>query len=95
MCKDCRVILYKLISFFTECVAPEDCPNGGINFKCIANECECPNPFVLDADKKCVGMVKILFVVLRGHPKMTQKEILVRVNSTEFCNLAYDLLTTV
>ena len=82
-------------SFLTECVVPEDCPNGGINFKCIANECECPNPFVLDADKKCVGMVKILFVVLRGHPKMTQKEILVRVNSTEFCNLAYDLLTTV
>ena len=50
------------MSFLTECVAPEDCPNGGINFKCIANECECPNPFVLDGNK-CVGMVKILFVV--------------------------------
>ena len=81
------------MSFLTECVVPEDCPNGGINFKCIANECECPNPFVLDGNK-CVGMVKILFVVLRGHPKLT-KQNLVRVNSTEFCNLAYDLLITV
>ena len=53
------------MSFLTECVAPEDCPNGGMNFKCIANECECPNPFVLDGNK-CVGMVKILFVVFSG-----------------------------
>ena len=52
------------MSFLTECVVPEDCPNGGINFKCIANECKCPSPFVLDSDKKCVGMIKILFVVL-------------------------------
>ena len=61
------------MSFLTECVVPEDCPNGGINFKCIANECECPKPFVLDGNK-CLGMVKILFVILRGHPKMTQKK---------------------
>ena len=45
------------MSFLTECVAPEDCPNGGKNFQCVSNECECPSPFVLDGNK-CVGMVK-------------------------------------
>ena len=41
-----------------ECITSEDCPNGGKNFKCIANECECPSPFILDAEK-CIAHVRL------------------------------------
>ena len=41
-------------NFFSECITPSDCPNGGKDFVCNANKCECPSPKVLDGDK-CVG----------------------------------------
>ena len=42
--------------FFSECIVAKDCPNGGTNYECNANLCECP--LVLDNDN-CVG--KLLF----------------------------------
>ena len=44
-----------VITFVSGCAKPSDCPNGGTNFQCIANLCECPFPMVLD-DDNCVGM---------------------------------------
>ena len=38
----------------SECLTPSDCPNGGNNFVCHANKCECQSPKFLVADK-CVG----------------------------------------
>ena len=38
----------------SECLTPSDCPNGGNNFVCHANKCECQSPKFLEADK-CVG----------------------------------------
>ena len=43
-----------LTSFVSECLSPSDCPNGGTNYQCNANMCECPFPMVLDGDN-CVG----------------------------------------
>ena len=45
----------KLFSF-AECITSKDCPAGGTNYVCNANECDCPSPKVLDGDK-CVGML--------------------------------------
>ena len=45
----------KLVIFFTECITATDCPDGGNNYACNANNCECPFPKLLDGDK-CVGM---------------------------------------
>ena len=42
--------------FFTECIKHTDCPDGGSNYVCNANKCECPHPKVLDNDD-CVGML--------------------------------------
>ena len=43
-------------NFLSECVEPKDCPNGGTNYKCNANLCECPSPLFLD-NGNCVGML--------------------------------------
>ena len=40
----------------SECLTPSDCPNGGKNFVCHANKCECQSPKVMDGNK-CVGML--------------------------------------
>ena len=42
------------VSFLSECIAHTDCPNGGSNYKCIANTCECLSPNLLDGNK-CIG----------------------------------------
>ena len=42
--------------FFPECIASTDCPDGGKNYICNANNCECPIPKLLHGDK-CVGML--------------------------------------
>ena len=42
---------------FLECITSIDCPDGGINFVCTANKCECQSPKMLNGDK-CVGMLK-------------------------------------
>ena len=42
------------MSLFSECVTSTDCHDGGMNFKCTDNKCECPIPWVLDG-QKCVG----------------------------------------
>ena len=47
-------IRQSFIIFFSECITPSDCPNGGKDFVCNANKCECQSPKVLDGDK-CVG----------------------------------------
>ena len=48
--------LHKL-SLFSECITHTDCPNGGKNYECNANECDCPSPKFLDDNKNCVGML--------------------------------------
>ena len=47
----------KVITFFLECITSTDCPAGGTNYVCSANECNCPMPKVLDGNK-CVGKLK-------------------------------------
>ena len=47
----------KVMTFFSECIKPTDCPAGGTNYVCNANKCECPNPMVLDYNK-CVGKLQ-------------------------------------
>ena len=47
----------KVITFFLECITSTDCPAGGINYVCNANECNCPMPKVLDGNK-CVGKLQ-------------------------------------
>ena len=49
------------INFASECIVPSDCPNGGTNYKCNANKCECAPGLVLDGDS-CVGMLHIRLV---------------------------------
>ena len=41
--------------FFSECNNQTDCPNGGKNYICFDNSCQCP--LVLDGDN-CVGMLE-------------------------------------
>ena len=45
------------MTLFSECITSMDCPDGGKNFICAANKCECPNPKFLSGDK-CVGTLK-------------------------------------
>ena len=49
-------MLYEYVSSVLECITPSDCPDGGTNFQCNANLCECTYPMALDGDK-CVGML--------------------------------------
>ena len=42
--------------FFPECKTSTDCPDGGKNYICTNNSCECPIPKLLDGHK-CVGML--------------------------------------
>ena len=39
-----------------DCAKSTDCPNGGQNFQCINNICECSIGFRLDGDS-CKGML--------------------------------------
>ena len=41
--------------FSSECIQDSDCPNGGQNYVCNINVCNCKSGFVLDGDS-CVGM---------------------------------------
>ena len=41
---------------FLECIVSSDCPNGGTNYQCNSNLCECPPQFVVD-DDKCGGIL--------------------------------------
>ena len=41
---------------FLECTVSSDCPNGGTNYQCNSNLCECPPQFVVDGDK-CGGIL--------------------------------------
>ena len=45
-----------ILSFFSECVQDEDCPNDGQNYQCDSNLCKCLPGHVLDSDA-CVGML--------------------------------------
>ena len=47
---------FYFLTLLSECITPTDCTEGGVNFLCIANECQCPIPNFLDGDK-CVGML--------------------------------------
>ena len=40
-----------------DCNVASDCPNGGTNYQCYANECLCASGFVQDASDHCVGML--------------------------------------
>ena len=49
----CRFIVHSSKIFIItapECVESADCPNEGINYKCIANLCQCTNGFELNGD---------------------------------------------
>ena len=48
--------LLRYMVFFPECKTSTDCPDGGKNYICNNNSCECPIPKLLDGDK-CVGML--------------------------------------
>ena len=41
------------------CAKPSDCPDGGTNYLCINNVCECPSDLIEENDK-CLGMLKSL-----------------------------------
>ena len=49
---------YAMLIFFSECITNTDCPDGGDNYLCNANRCECPCPKILSGDK-CVGMLTL------------------------------------
>ena len=51
-------IWIKITTFFSECITHLDCPAGGTNYVCDANNCECPSPMVLDYTK-CVGKLPL------------------------------------
>ena len=51
-------IWIKITTFFSECITHLDCPAGGTNYVCDANNCECPSPMVLDYTK-CVGKMPL------------------------------------
>ena len=42
--------------FPLECKDHLDCPNGGDNYECVANECKCAPGYLLDGDD-CLGML--------------------------------------
>ena len=44
------------LTFFSECAQASDCPNGGTNYECNSNVCQCAPNFVEDGDA-CVGML--------------------------------------
>ena len=50
-----------LIIFFlvSECITQPDCPNGGTNYQCKSNLCQCLSPFYLDGIKCVAGMLLI------------------------------------
>ena len=45
-------------SLHSACTTPSDCPDGGTNYQCNANQCECPGHLVEDVEK-CVGMLPV------------------------------------
>ena len=47
------------MNYVSECIVASDCPDGGINFSCNANECVCPTGLIKDeAGHACVGMLQ-------------------------------------
>ena len=54
----CGITFHVLSLLILECIAPTDCPNGGSNYQCNGNLCECPSPFVLSGNK-CVGKLTL------------------------------------
>ena len=52
------ITLYVLSLLISECIAPTDCPNGGSDYQCNGNLCECQRPLVL-LGNKCVGMLTV------------------------------------
>ena len=54
---NCTIWLFMFFSFL-ECITATDCPNGGTNFLCNANTCECKSPNILVGDK-CVGKLML------------------------------------
>ena len=50
------ICYFYIITFVSACTTPSDCPYGGTNYQCNANQCECPIHLVEDVDN-CVGML--------------------------------------
>ena len=38
------------LNFLSECIQSSDCPNGGQNYECNSNVCECASGFTLNGD---------------------------------------------
>ena len=64
--------------FLLECITSTDCPNGGINFKCNGNKCECPSPNVLQGDK-CVGMFPFDMAILNHDDNLKSKVYIITI----------------
>ena len=56
MCVSFLTWLFTYLYFVSECTEKSECPNGGKNFECNFNVCECATGFVRD-DDFCVGML--------------------------------------
>ena len=75
----------KFMTFLSECIAATDCPNGGTNFLCSANICECLSPNVLHGEK-CVGMLTFEKELIKSWYNLT-KDTAGNIHSGSICIL--------